>query len=562
MPAVNGHLHFVTVAFLSLALAACTQVGNKVNALSSGSGDGTTGSGSSGSVTAFSVGGDVTGLVSGASVALEDNGAASTTVSSNTTFTFATAVNGGSAYVVTVQTQPTDETCAITNGSGTVAAANISNITVACAPLDSWTWESGSDTGGASGVYGTRGAAASTNAPGARHGANSWIDASGNLWMFGGEGFDSAGNYGYQNDLWEYSAGQWKWVSGSNTANVSGSYGTQGAAASTNAPGSRHGANSWADASGNLWMFGGEGFDSAGDYGYLNDLWEYSAGQWQWVGGSNTVNAGGSYGTQGSAAAANVPGARQGAASWTDSSGNLWLFGGQGYSTAGAFGELNDLWEYSAGQWKWVSGSNTSSYVGTYGTQGSAAAANVPGGREGANLSIDSSGNLWLFGGEGFDSVSAYGELNDLWEYNAGQWKWVSGSNTVNAKGAYGTLGSAAAGNVPGARYGAVSWMDSSANLWLFGGYGDDSTGATHFLNDLWEYSAGQWQWVGGSNTFNATGVYGTQGNATGGSIPGGRWEASASVDLYGNLWLFGGNGIDSTGAANDLNDLWKYATP
>jgi hypothetical protein len=126
MPAVNGHLPFATVAFLSLALSACTGVSNKINAASTGSG------GSSGSGTAFSVGGDVTGLLSGASVVLQDNGAASTTVSSNTAFTFSTAVNSGSAYAVMVQTQPADETCAITNGSGTVAAANISSIAVVC----------------------------------------------------------------------------------------------------------------------------------------------------------------------------------------------------------------------------------------------------------------------------------------------------------------------------------------------------------------------------------------------------------------------------------------------
>jgi N-acetylneuraminic acid mutarotase len=238
------------------------------------------------------------------------------------------------------------------------------------------------------------------------------------------------------------------------------------------------------------------------------------------------------------------------------------MFGGEGFDSAGDYGYLNDLWEYSAGQWQWVGGSNTVNAGGSYGTQGSAAAANVPGARQDAASWTDSSGNLWLFGGQGYSTAGAFGELNDLWKYSAGQWKWVSGSNTVNAKGAYGTLGSAAAGNVPGARYGAVSWMDSSAHLWLFGGYGDDSTGATHFLNDLWEYSAGQWQWVGGSNTVNATGVYGAQRNATSGNVPGGRWEASASVDLYGNLWLFGGNGIDSTGATNDLNDLWKYAAP
>ena len=39
-------------------------------------------------------------------------------------------------------------------------------------------------------------------------------------------------------------------------------------------------------------------------------------------------NQAGVYGTKGVPAAANVPGARDESISWTDSTGNLWLFGG------------------------------------------------------------------------------------------------------------------------------------------------------------------------------------------------------------------------------------------
>jgi hypothetical protein len=52
------------------------------------------------------------------------------------------------------------------------------------------------------------------------------------------------------------------------------------------------------------------------------------------------------------------------------------------------------------------------------------------------------------------------------------------------------------------------SWIDSSGNLWLFGGYGYDSTGSVGKLNDLWQYSpsSGQWTWVGGEDAANASG--------------------------------------------------------
>ena len=53
----------------------------------------------------------------------------------------------------------------------------------------------------------------------------------------------------------------------------------------------------------------------------------------------------------------------------------------------------------------------------------------------------------------------------------------MSGSNQANQAGTYGIKGQASSTNVPGARYGAVSWVDSNDDLWLFGGVGYDSVG-------------------------------------------------------------------------------------
>jgi hypothetical protein len=113
---------------------------------------------------------------------------------------------------------------------------------------------------------------------------------------------------------------------------------------------------------------------------------------------------------------------------------------------------------------------------------GVAAPSNVPGGRASAVGWIDSDGDLWLFGGGD--------QFNDLWEFNrtTNEWTWMSGSDTGNASGIYGTLGAASANNVPGGRESSVSWIDSSGNLWLFGGLGYDSTGTVGYLNDLWRY--------------------------------------------------------------------------
>jgi hypothetical protein len=349
-----------------------------------------------------------------------------------------------------------------------------------------------------------------------------------------------------------------------------------GVASASNVPGERDAPVSWTDSSGNLWLFGGAGFDSTGASGGLNDLWEFSptTKMWTWVSGSNLANASAVFGTQGIAAPSNVPGTGYLAVSWTDNSGNFWLFEGNTLP-------CNDLWEFSptTTMWTWVSGTNANSGAScvapVYGTQGIASASNVPAGVQEEVTWTDLSGNLWLFGGAGYDSTGAYTSLNDLWEFSptSKEWTWIGGSNKGTATGVYGTLGVAAASNMPGSRVSAVSWTDSSGNLWLFGGLGVDSTGGSGWLNDLWMFSptSKEWTWMGGSNTTYANaaqyqadrgqpGVYGTEGVPAATNVPGGRYSAVSWTDRSGNFWLCGGAGHDSTAAQiGDLNDLWRY---
>jgi hypothetical protein len=105
---------------------------------------------------------------------------------------------------------------------------------------------------------------------------------------------------------------------------------------------------------------------------------------------------------------------------------------------------------------------------------------------------LDASGNLWLFGGYGVDSTRTGDALNDLWKYSDSRWTWMSGSDVGGQLGAYGIKGVAASRDVAGARIAAVGWTDSSGNLWLFGGSGQDSVkrglGLLVELNDLWKY--------------------------------------------------------------------------
>ncbi|HEY4342692.1 MAG TPA: choice-of-anchor tandem repeat GloVer-containing protein [Steroidobacteraceae bacterium] len=65
---------------------------------------------------------------------LQNNGGDDLATGANGAFVFKIAAGGGSAYSITVASQPSNpvQTCTVTNGAGMVAAANVSNAVVAC----------------------------------------------------------------------------------------------------------------------------------------------------------------------------------------------------------------------------------------------------------------------------------------------------------------------------------------------------------------------------------------------------------------------------------------------
>ena len=379
--------------------------------------------------------------------------------------------------------------------------------------------------------------------PGARWGGVTWSDGSGNLWLFGGQGYSTTG-LGLLNDIWKFAPGAydvsvppnyvgsytekgtWTPVSGTATQDQPGTYpatpGTSGGG-----PGGRWGAAFATDPTDTtVWLFGGQGLDSAGNLGLLNDLWKYdiAGGTWTWMGPTNSKvgQNNGVYGTQGTPLAANAPGpgGRQAAMLWVDNSGNVWLFGGLGLDSAGTRNPgslsglangttnpdgalLNDLWKYNigTGQWTWVSGGGATGLAdqtGVYGTQQTPAAGNVPGSRWGSVGFVDVSGNVWLSAGWGYASVlaSSTGYLNDVWEYqrSSGQWIWWKGSTDVNHAGSFPTQYPPSwlvpyPTNTPGGRFGAASWKQDSLDYFsIFGGEGFDVSSTPGYLDDFLRY--------------------------------------------------------------------------
>ncbi|RME88087.1 MAG: hypothetical protein D6767_10775 [Candidatus Hydrogenedentota bacterium] len=86
----------------------------------------------------YTVGGTVSGLVSGNSIVLQNNGGDNLTVTSNGSFTFSTALNDLSAYNVTILSQPSGspkQTCTVSNGSGSLAGGSVTSVSVQCSFL-------------------------------------------------------------------------------------------------------------------------------------------------------------------------------------------------------------------------------------------------------------------------------------------------------------------------------------------------------------------------------------------------------------------------------------------
>ncbi|WP_217705863.1 choice-of-anchor tandem repeat GloVer-containing protein, partial [Peristeroidobacter soli] len=117
---------------LTVALAAC---GGGGGSNGSGADAGNNGGNNDAPPPTFAVGGTVSGLPDGAQLSVTDNGESAQTISTNGPFTLNTKVPSGTSYSISVGTQPAGYQCAITEGSGTVAASDIANVAIACTQI-------------------------------------------------------------------------------------------------------------------------------------------------------------------------------------------------------------------------------------------------------------------------------------------------------------------------------------------------------------------------------------------------------------------------------------------
>lgn len=113
---------------LGALLAACGAGGSSGGA--SGSSNASSGSGSGGTPTGYTVGGSVSGLNGPVSLSL--NGAPALSVNNDGSFVFSSELMSGASYAVNVVTSPAGETCSVTDGSGAIASANVTDVMVTC----------------------------------------------------------------------------------------------------------------------------------------------------------------------------------------------------------------------------------------------------------------------------------------------------------------------------------------------------------------------------------------------------------------------------------------------
>ena len=423
-----------------------------------------------------------------------------------------------------------------------------------------WTWIKGSSGANDPGTYGSQGVPDPNNTPAAVFKAAEWTDHDGNLWLFGG----TDPNYLEMNAMWKFDpiTEEWTWMRGSSNCCQAGVYGTQGVPDPNNMPGAR-GENfwTWVDTAGDLWLYGGLGYDVNGINEVMSDLWRYNIAndEWTWMAGSNVGTVNVVYGTQGVPDAANTPGGRgYGSSAWADDSNRLWLFGGflyQNFGTGswGLTGAGNDMWMWDPnnGLWTWVQGTNIQNSGAVFGSMGIPDPANHPSSKSINTRFKDSQGNFYMFGG-----IFA-GAWSDMWKYDwhTNEFTWVSGPATPNSPANFGTQCVPDENNLPPGRYeDRWSWNDDCDNFWIFGGV-DFNFG----YNDLWHYNAQTniWTWISGADFGNQTADYGTQGVSAPTNHQSARYGGESWRDNNGNLWTFGGADIDVNTLAK--NDLWRF---
>eukprot|EP01135_Chromosphaera_perkinsii_P011125 Nk52_evm34s2340 gene=Nk52_evmTU34s2340 len=423
-----------------------------------------------------------------------------------------------------------------------------------------WTMMGGTNTADVLGVYTTLGTVGG-GYPGARVRACTASDKEGRLWMYGGEGKRKT-TVGTLGDLWYYDTNllDWVWVAGPDDAAAVPNFNGGNTFTPGGNPASKKECAMWFSKDwGDIYVFGGSDGSN-----FWNDLWRYNVykGSWFFLGGSQTSLHPTTY--------PNDLGARAEAMFWVEDGQKLHVYGGTGKSTSGPTELLDDHWGYSVPYhcdpgckygYCANAGTGCNCYTGFHtvdcGTIDVTQSVSCDTAKGAALASPDLCVCTDLFYGASCSTpVTA-------------SWKWIGGSllkvapgtsNSIVVPGAFTNLlsspitGTEGAGIFGARAFHSIAKESASTTFdafYVFGGQNKNGD----LYNDLWllDFQSGFTQRsAGGPASFGTEGTYSSSNKIS--------VRHSACVWYYGGfVFVFGGNGKDSTASVGHLGDLWAF---
>lgn len=308
-----------------------------------------------------------------------------------------------------------------------------------------------------------------------------------------------------------------------------------------------------------FYVFGGNGCPDTYCWSTFNDLWrfDFTKSQWFWVGGWNKGDCYGSWGSKKVKSPQNMISARYGYSMSVDSTGNIWIYGGERNNGTIRYA-FNDIWRWDGSVWTWMEGSDKEDQYADYSNTSA-----MIGSKTYAEMVISDKDVLYIFGGCFIKKGLTY---NDMWKYNITAEKldyvWGPPSHiSATPIGQYSNYyiandGKTYYNNSPAARLKFGFAFDASKkNIFMFGG----GFGSRTFNNDIWRYNieSNMWAYYGEGPIY---GNYSYSKGITGFGWPAGRDSHSIVIDSFNTIFLFGGEGYDFQGTAPDsLNEFWKY---
>jgi hypothetical protein len=158
---------------------------------------------------------------------------------------------------------------------------------------------------------------------------------------------------------------------------------------------------------------------------------------------------------------------------------------------------------------------------------------------------IDHNDNIWIYGAD-------YSPQYEFWRLNTTSLEFTYFGMNNNVRAAVGgDKGVPSTTTYPGHVEAGALFVDSQNNLWLFGGFYNNTT------NTVWHFNTTSymWTWVWGEvNTFVNPDFSTNYWN--------GRYSAGGFIDNNDRVWLFGGYGSSpSTEDQDSWNDIWSFDT-